>query len=211
VIIQGTFDPDAIRNAAMNGQPTASGRPVTRVQYANNDVYVVGDISFVVVTKETMIAGNETGIRRTLDRIRDKKVRRDVPAWMAELVENPSASIVAIADLSTDPVVRSAAQQMPFLDNLSVVRILGNFEPPGINLAGTLSYPDTVKATSAGASLEGIARLSSFTQLLSLVGIQPPIKNIEVRVEDRDVKFIAAINSRGAAQMIDWWAGTLRR
>lgn len=211
VVVQGSFDPDAIHMAASSGRPTALGVPLTRLEYANNDLFVAGDVGFVVVTKQTLILGNETGIRRTLDRIRDKRVRRDVPDWMASLIDDPKASVVAVADLSTDPIVHSAAQQTPFLHGLTVVRILGNFEPPGLNLAGTFTYPDASAAQTASTSLEQIAQLSSYARLLSLLGIQPPIQDLKVRVVDQDVQFIAAINVQGASSLMEWWASSLRR
>ena len=211
MIVQGTLDPDAIRNAAMNGRPTAFGVPLTRVTYANNDVFVAGDVNFVIVTRQTMIVGSETGIRRTLDRIRDKRVRRDVPNWMASAIDTPQASIVAVADLSTDPAVQAAAQQAPFLYGLTVVRILGNFQPPGMHLAGTLTYPDVDRANTASSSLAQVARLSSVASLLSLIGIQSPIDSIQVRTEDRDVQFTATINARGVGPLLEWWTRSLRR
>lgn len=211
MIVQGNFDPDAIRTAATMGRTNSLGVRLTRLEYANNDLFVAGDVGFVVVTRQTMIAGNETGIRRTLDRIRDKRVRREVPDWMASLVDDPKASIVGVGDLSTDPVVRGAAQQTPFLNGLTVVRVLGNFEPPGINFAGSITYPDNATASAAGASLDQLGQLTSYANLLAIIGIQPPIQNLQVRVEQRDVQFIAAVNAQGAAQMLDWGAGMLAR
>ena len=211
MIVQGTFDPDAIRSAASLGRPNALGVQLTRLEYANNDLFVAGDIGFVVVTRQTMIAGNETGIRRTLDRIRDKRVRREIPDWMATLVDEPKASVVGVADLSTDPAVRAASQQAPFLNGLTVARVLGNFEAPGINFAGSLTYPDNATAQTASASLDQLGQLTSYANLLAIIGIQPPIQNLQVRVEQRDVQFIAAVNAQGAAQMLEWSAGMLSR
>lgn len=211
MIVQGNFDPAAIRSAASLGRPNALGVRLTRLEYANNDLFVAGDVGFVVVTRKTIVAGNETGIRRALDRIRDKRLRREVPDWMAELIDTPEASVVGVADLSTDPAVRGAAQQAPFLNGLTVVRMLGNFEPPGINFAGSLTYPDNATATTAGQSLEQIGQLTSYANFLAILGIQPPIQNIQVRVEQRDVQFIAAVNAQGASQFLDWGAGMLAR
>ena len=211
MVVQGNFDPDAINASAGSGRPNALGVVLTKLQYANNDLFVLGDVGFVVVTRQTLVAGNETAIRRVLDRIRDKRVRRDVPDWMAKLIDTPEASIVGVADLSTDAVVAGAAQQTPFLNGLTVARVLGNFEAPGINFAGSLTYPDTATATQASASLQEISKLSSYMALLSFFGIQPPIQNLQARVQDRDVQFIVAVNSNSAAQLMDWGAGMFRR
>ncbi|MCU0693934.1 MAG: hypothetical protein MUF54_21300, partial [Polyangiaceae bacterium] len=203
VVLQGSFDPDAIRAAASSPQPTAAVR-LTRLEYANNDLFVVGDLGFVVVTKQTMVAGNETGIRRALDRIRDKRLRRDVPDWMAALIGDPKASIVGVADLSIDPVVGGAAQQTPFLQGLTVARVLGNFEPPGINFAGSLTYPDTDTAARASESLKQVGQLTSYMNLLAFFGIKPPIHNLQVRSEQRDVQFIVSVDGQSVAQLMDW-------
>lgn len=212
LILQGSLDPEAIRNAAMSGKPNAFGQTLTRVEYAGNDVFVAGDVGFVVVTSRTMIAGNEAGIRRTLDRIRDKRVRRDVPDWMVDfLYHQEKAKLAFVADLSTDPIVRGASQQLPFVNGLAQVQVLGNFESPGLNLAGTMSYPDTDRAAQAAPAFEQLGRLASFARLLSIIGIQPPIENLRTRVDGKDVKFVAAVNVQGAAAIMNWAAASLRR
>ena len=38
VVIQGTFDPDAIRSAASRGAMTPLGVPLTRLEYAGNEL-----------------------------------------------------------------------------------------------------------------------------------------------------------------------------
>ncbi|HOT10637.1 MAG TPA: hypothetical protein PK710_12745, partial [Polyangiaceae bacterium] len=77
--------------------------------------------------------------------------------------------------------------------------------------AGTFTYPDASAAQTASTSLEQIAQLSSYARLLSLLGIQPPIQDLKVRVVDQDVQFIAAINVQGASSLMEWWASSLRR
>ena len=48
VVIQGTFDPDAIRSAASRGAMTPLGVPLTRLEYAGNDLFIAGGVGFVV-------------------------------------------------------------------------------------------------------------------------------------------------------------------
>lgn len=211
IIVQGSLDPEAIRNAAMSGKPNAFGQTLTRVEYANNDVFVSGDVGFVVVTKRTMIAGNEAGMRRALDRIRDKRVHREVPDWMLDFVQEPKASIALVGDLSTDPVVRGASHKLPFVNGLTLVRVLGNFESPGLNLAGTMSYPDMESANRAVPAFEQLGQLASFARLLSLIGIQPPIQDMQVKADGQDVKFVAAVNVQGATAIMNWGASMLRK
>ncbi|MEO7327028.1 MAG: hypothetical protein ABI193_00515, partial [Minicystis sp.] len=78
-VVQGNFDADAIRRAADARSITISGAPLVKTRYAENDLYTAGNIGFVVVTAHTVITGNETGIRRALDRLRNGKIERAVP------------------------------------------------------------------------------------------------------------------------------------
>ncbi len=210
VVVQGTFDPDAVRTAASRGAMTALGVPLAKLEYANNDLYTAGGVGFVVVTKNTAIAGNETGIRRTLDKIRDKRVRRELPDWMASLVDTPKASIVGVGDLSTQPQVAATAQQFPFLNGLTVVRVLGNFEPPGINFAGSLTYPDPDSAQRAAGALQQVSQLSAYANLLAIIGIRPPIQNMQVRTEQKDVQFIVSVDSQSATMLMDMTGRSIR-
>jgi len=209
-VIQGNFDPDAIKSSVSKGSPTMLGAPLTKLSYAGNDLYIAGDVGFVVVTRHTVIAGNDVGIRRTLDRIRDKKVRRDVSEWMVQLIETPKASMVGVADLSSQSALSALAQQAPFLNNLQVARVLGNFQAPGINFAGALTYPDAANAEVASKSVQQLAQLASWTSLLAIIGIRPPIQNMQVQVEKNDVQFIVSIDAQGASGILDSLSGAMR-
>lgn len=209
-VFVGTFDPDAIRASVDRRAPTILGAPLTKLSYAGNDLYIAGGVGFVVVTKHTLIAGNETGIRRCLDRIRDKNIRRDIAEWMVQLVESPKASIVAAADLTSQAQIAGAAQQLPFVNGLKLARVLGNFEPPGINFAGALTYPDPSSAQQAGQSVQRIAQWTAYTSLLALIGIRPPIQDMQVRTEQNDVQFIIKVDAQGASGVFEALSKSMR-
>src|SRR5262245_15275835 len=78
-VAQGDFNPDLIRAAAERHATTPGGTQLVHSKYAGNDVFTAGNIGFTVVTRHTMLIGNETGMRRALDRIRDNRLARDVP------------------------------------------------------------------------------------------------------------------------------------
>src|SRR5205814_3255495 len=88
-VAQGDFNPDLIRASADRHTTSQLGVPLVHSAYAGNDVYTAGNIGFTVVTHHTLLVGNETGMRRALDRIRDNRLRREVPDWMTKLMENP--------------------------------------------------------------------------------------------------------------------------
>jgi len=118
--------------------------------------------------------------------------------------------MVGVADLTTQGSVAAAAQQLPFLNGLQVARVLGNFQAPGINFAGALTYPDAATAAAGGQSVQRIAQLASYTSLLALLGIKPPIQDMQVKTEKNDVQFIIAIDAQGASGMLDAMSQAMR-
>lgn len=210
-VVEGTFDPDAIRTSVANGGAVTTTVPMTRLEYAGNDLFVAGGVGFVVVTKQIMVAGNETGIRRVLDRIRDKRLRRDIPEWMVTTIDNAQAPIAAVGDFGTEPQVAALSQKTPFLQGLTVVRVLGNFQPPGLNVAGSLTYPDAATAEKGAQSLREFGQLASYMNLLALLGMQPPVRDVQVRVEQNDAQFITQIDARGVATLLEIAARSLGR
>ena len=65
-----------IEAAADGSQVTPLGVPVVRSTYAGRKLYTVANFGFSVLTSHTVLFGNETGIRRTLDRIERGDVYR---------------------------------------------------------------------------------------------------------------------------------------
>src|SRR5262249_29139257 len=112
-VAQGDFRPDLIQAAADRHATTALGVPLVHSKYAGNDVYTAGNVGFTVVTAHTLLVGNETGMRRALDRIRDGRVRREVPDWMTKLMDNPQASMLLAGDLTNQPHVAAVAKAAP--------------------------------------------------------------------------------------------------
>jgi hypothetical protein len=192
-VIQGNFDAAAIRRAADARAVTVLGAPLVKSQYAGNDLYTSANIGFVVVTDHTVIAGNETGMRRALDRIRVGPLQRSVPAWMADLSASKNATLTLAADVGAEPTVQGAAGMLGFLGGLRQVRVLGNFEPPGFNLAGSLTYGDPQAVARAD---EALKKLQSVVQLASLftsfAGISIP--DVHTAAQANDLAFTVALD-----------------
>src|SRR5690606_25393976 len=112
-ILQGNFDPDAIRRSADMRAVTVAGAPLVKSRYAGTDLYAAGNIGFVVLAPHTLLTGNETGMRRALDRLRGGKLERSIPAWMIDLAGTRGASFALAGDLATQAAVASASQQIP--------------------------------------------------------------------------------------------------
>jgi hypothetical protein len=202
-VAQGDFNPDAIRGAAdQRAAAPAGGLPLVHSQYAGNDVYTTSNVGFTVVTKHTLLLGNETGMRRALDRIRDNRVKREVPEWMAKLIESPQASMVLAGDMSNQPQVAAMARSAPFLNGLQNFRILGNFQPPGLNLAGTLSYPDAASATAGASALRSVGQMAGVMNVLAMFGLGSPLQSMDVSTQDRDTSFVIAVDGQSLTRLL---------
>ncbi len=201
-VAQGDFNPEMIRSAVEQRATTPSGVPIVHSKYAGNDVYTTGNVGFTVVTKHTVLVGNETGMRRALDRIRDNRVKREVPEWMTKLMDNPQASAVLAGDVAGQPQVAAMAKMAPFLNGLSNFRILGNFQPPGVNLAGTLSYPDPTSAAAGANALRSVGQMASWMNVLAFIGITSPLQSLQVNTKDNDTMFVTALDAQSLTRLL---------
>lgn len=195
VVAQGTFDVDAIARAAASRAITVAGVPLVKSRYADSDLYTAGNVGFTVLTSHTVLSGNETGMRRALDRLRFGKLERSVPSWMIDLTATKGAAFAGAGDLASQPVADATARQVPFLAGMKVVRVLGNFQSPGINVAGTLSYQD---ADAAGRAAPALRNLQQLTQLMSLFtawsyGAMPTPQIVQ---QGGDVAFTMAVDDQ---------------
>jgi hypothetical protein len=209
-VIQGNFDVTAIQRAADSHAVTAFGAPLVKSRYADFDLYTAGNVGFTIVTGHTALAGNETGIRRALDRLKRQKLERSVLPWMTDLAKAPNASLALAADLGGQPAVEGAAKTLPFLLGLRRARVLGNFRRPGVNLAGALTYPDANVASQAAVSLKNanaIATLLSWIVAGAFGATMPPV---EVRQAQADVGFTMAVDENLVKGLLNA-AGTMAR
>lgn len=209
-VLSGRFDKAAIERAADGTQKTPLGTPVVKSSYAGRTLYTSHNLGFVVLTAKTVLLGNETGIRRALDRIKEGRVRKQLPEWFAELLKTPGAPVVAGFDLRAQPLSDAARQQFPFLNGMETARMVGNFESPGVNVAGTMTYGDAQGAAAGAQSLSAIKdTVASFGWLAQLLGIGQPIRQLDAKAEGKDTKFVAALDAAEVGKMLDQLSGFL--
>ncbi|HWA76520.1 MAG TPA: hypothetical protein VG937_29495 [Polyangiaceae bacterium] len=200
----GRFKPEKIAKAAEENPRTPTGAPVTKSEYAGRALYTSRGIGFTVLTERTLLFGNETGMRRALDRIHEGRARRQLPKWMAEMLETKSAPLAGGADLTSQPVPAAARDQLAFLDGLKTASLLGNFEEPGLNLAGTLSYAEPEGAAHGADNLKQLhSRLATYAPFMALLGFPQPVRSLEVRAEKEQVKFVAGVDGAAVAVLLE--------
>ena len=202
MVVQGHFDVESIERAAEARALATNGVPLVKTRYAGNEIYTAGNVGFVVLTGSTLLSGNETGMRRALDRLRYSKLSRAMPIWMSELTITPNASFTLAGDFTGQVPLDALASKAPFMAGLRQLRILGNFQPPGMNLAGTLSYADAPTATNGAQALRSV---QSFTQLLGILssfGFGGSLPPMQVGQQASDVQFTLPVDVRYASFLI---------
>jgi hypothetical protein len=200
----GTFDRQKIEAAADGTQKTPLGVPVTKSTYSGHALYTAGDTGFTVLTAKVALFGNDTGVRRAIDRVEEGRAKKQLPKYMKELLATPNAPLVVAGDLTSNPVPAAAREQLSFTEGLDTLALVGNFEDPGVNLAGTLSYGDTPTAGRGAQNLLAVRQtLDRYAPFLALVGIPQPIRRLEAQPKDKTVSFVMAVDGAAIAVLLD--------
>lgn len=192
----GTFDPKKIEAAADGIQKTPLGVPVTKTSYAGRALYTADAVGFTVLTTRTALFGNQTGIRRALDRIKEGTAKRELPAWAGKVLNQTGAPFAFGSNLKDHPVPNALRSKLTFLDGVETVAVVGNFAPPGVNLAGTLVYPDEAAAkVGAGKVEETRAMIEGYTTFLAILGIPKPLQKLQADAVGKQAHFVAGIDA----------------
>jgi hypothetical protein len=188
-VLQGNFDTAAIQRAADAKAMTTAGAPLVKSRYGDRDVFVVANVGFVMLTNHTILSGNETGIRRAIDRLRYSKLERSMPKWMTDLVSTKGAAFTIAGDFTKQPVIEAGAQKFPFVAGMRYMRVVGNFEPPGMNFAGALTYKDPQTAAAGAANLQNLQQVASLVSVLSSWGFGPSVPPMQIAQSGNDAAF----------------------
>lgn len=200
-VARGHFD--AARADAVFTAAGAAGK-LKRGEYAHRTLYHGGGAGFSILTSRTLLFGSETGVRRGLDRIAEGRMRRHVPDWLEPLLSHPNAPFVGGFDLRAQPVSDAVRRDAAFLDGLYTARLVGNFKPPGVNVAATLRYEDDAAAGRGAENLNQLKQLvRSYSWLMALVGIDQPLRRLEAEAMESDVKFVAELDGEAVGRLLD--------
>jgi len=192
----GQFDPQKIEAAADGVQKTPLGVPVTKTTYAGRALYTADSVGFTILTTRTALFGNQTGIRRALDRIKEGTATRELAPWASKVLAQSGVPFAFGSNLKENPVPNALRSKLPFLDGVETLSVVGNFAAPGVNLAGTLVYPDEATAkTGAGKVAETRSMLDTYTPFLALLGIPQPVRKLEADAVGREGHFVAGIDA----------------
>ena len=198
-IVIGRFDEAKIKEAALKQTPTKGGGTLVASQYAGRDVYTINNVGFTVLSSTKAIAGTESGIRRVLERIKDNRVKRDIVPWMLETVETPGAASALAGDFATQPMPAEAVRQIPvpFIQSMKALRLLLTFKEPGLQIAGSLTYPDE---QGAGTASEHVKQVANQAKWLALIGVK--VQNVDVKTDKQDVQVSLEVDDQSLRQVL---------
>jgi hypothetical protein len=200
----GTFDRAKIEAASDGVQQTPQGVPVIKSTYAGRTLFTAGNMGFCVLTQQTTLFGNDTGIRRALDRIREGRVRRQVPRWMDKLLTQQKAPLIGGADLKSQPLPNAARENLAFLNGVETLSAIGNFENPGLNIAGTLVYADEANAVRGAEDVRNLEqKLKSYSTLMALFGIPQPVRKLQAQAKGKEAAFVLGVDAAAVSVLLD--------
>jgi hypothetical protein len=201
-VVHGNFDPATIAASAEKNPVTPLGVRLTLTSYGGRTLYMAEELGFTPVTNKTLLVGNQMGMRRAIDRIRTGKLKREIPAWLEKQL-GTGAPIVMSLNLKQSPVSNATRQQLAFLQGMATLGLLGNFQDPGLNLAGTAGYGSAAEATRGAENLEALTEtIQSVGGLLAWIGVAQPLRQVRSQVRETDVQFVAEVDGLGLDSLL---------
>jgi len=187
-VLRGRFDAKKIEEAARTKVATRGGAPIVASPYGAYTVYTVSNVGFTVLTERTALVGTDAGMRRILDRLRDKRAQRDVAPWIAQVLDSKGSAASVALDVETNPAAATGLTQvpLPMVRGLKKGKLLARLEPQGLGVDGSLGYADAQQAqTGAG----GVRSIAGITNMLALTGVAPKVSGLDAKVVGTDVEY----------------------
>jgi hypothetical protein len=205
----GRFDAAKIQHLADSKTQTRGGGIVAASQYAGRALYTVNDVGFTIVSPHLVLAGTKTTIKRALDRMRDGRLSHDAPAWMiqtvAAIASPPATGSAAAAALALDtksiPLSTfTGGFPLKGTDGMTALRLLANFQPPGMHVAGSATYADDAHAKAGAAGLQALFSSTAFTVLTSALGVS--VRDVKVAPAKDDAQIAFAVDDTSMRNLL---------
>jgi hypothetical protein len=191
--LAGRFDDAKIAAAAQAKTQLHTGGVIVASQYANRTMYTVADAGFTVLTPHLVLAGTKTTIKRALERIADKKLTHDAPAWMLQTLATPNAAAALAVDTKGMPLTGlTGGFPLKGTDGMTAVRLLANFQAPGMHVAGAATYVDEAHAKTGAEGLKSLSSSTAFTVLTSALGVT--LKDVVITPAQSDAQISFAVD-----------------
>jgi hypothetical protein len=189
VVLNGRFDVDKIAAATT----TKGGAAVVRGTYAGFATSTAGGVTVAPLTPRTLVAGTNDRVRRVLDRVQKGDLARAMPPWAAATLDTPGAQFAIAGDFSTQQIASATigSVSLAWLKGLRVLRVIGDFDAPGVNAAATLTYGD---ASGAESAADGMRLIGGWQTLLAPLLFGAKLQNLQVSTTGSDASCKFAVD-----------------
>jgi hypothetical protein len=188
-VLSGRFDLDKIAATAK----TKTGAAIVKGTYAGFATDSVGAVTIAPITTKTVVVGTSERVHRVLDRIAAGSLQRAVPPWVSDTLNAQGAQIAVAADFATQPIASATigSINLSWLKGLQVVRAIGDFDAPGVNVAGTMTYGDPSEAQAAS---DGIHLIDGLQKVLAPLLLGAKVQNLQASSTGNDVSCKFAVD-----------------
>lgn len=202
MVVRGRFSKAQIEAAHAKDPVARHGKSILRTRFAGFDMFVLEGLALVPLTEKTLVLGTEIGVRRVLERVEAGRLTRPLPAWFEKMLAS-GAPLALGVDLDAQPVPAVVRTRLAFLEGLRAGRLLGNFDTPGLNLAGSLTYdrPDTAAAAAADIEAQ-VATLDKYAVLMSVLRIPRPIRRVQAQAVGQDAQVVLEVEGRAIGVLL---------
>jgi hypothetical protein len=197
VVLGGRFDVAKIAAATR----TKSGVAFTRTTYAGFVLQTSGPITVAPLTSKTLVAGTTDRVRLVLDRLAQGPLQRSIAPWVGETLGTPGAQFAVTADFATQPIASATfgSISLGWLKGMQVVRAIGDFDAPGVNVAATLTYGDPTEAQGA---TDGIRLIGGLQKVLAPLLLGANVQNLQVGSAGNDVSCKFAVDDKSLRALL---------
>src|SRR5439155_27272991 len=115
------------------------------------------------------------------------------PAWMLQTLATPNAAAALAIDTKGMPI-SSMTGGFPLkgTDGMTAVRLLANFQAPGLHVAGAATYSDEAHAKAGPDGLKALPTWAAFTVITSALGVT--LKDVVITPAKDDAQISFAVD-----------------
>jgi len=200
-VLRGHFDAAAIDRAAHAHTATPGGTGLlAATPYSGHTMYTVANVGFAVLTPRTILAGTGAGLRLALDRIKDGRVRPELPPSMLETLRTKDAAAAFAGDFSGTSLAGLEGLPIPpWVGSVKGARGTATLRDPGVNVAATLTFDSPQHATAGGDALR---QLSALVNTMAVTGVVPKLLNLGINPDGANVQIAFAMEDAAVRSLL---------
>jgi len=193
-VVQGTYAKDELETKLK-----ADSR-VRTSSFSGETLFVFDEVSLCLLSDQTLVLGTHLGVRRAVERVEEGRLDRRTPSWFDALLKDKAAKFQLGVDLESQPVPAAFRGELESLKRLRAARLIGNFDAPGLNIAGTMTYDTPAHAEVAAKEMAGFKDdLGKYQLILAALQLGRPLRELEARPTGKDMQITAQFDAEVVA------------